>query len=185
MTDKMRIRPIPEVQYLRECFEYSSQGGSLVWNRRPLSHFQTERGMKVFNSKCAEKEAGCEERGYRKVRIGGQNYLVHQVVFALAHGRWADMIDHIDGNGLNNRLDNLREATPYMNQRNAALGRNSSSGLKCVSWHKGISKWVAYVGEGGALERLGSHQTLFEAAAVRKSAEIRHGFHANHGRSNS
>ena len=83
MTDKMRIRPIPEVQYLRECFEYSSQGGSLVWNRRPLSHFQTERGMKVFNSKCAEKEAGCEERGYRKVRIGGQNYLVHQVVFAL------------------------------------------------------------------------------------------------------
>lgn len=182
MSDLMRAKPIPEISYLHECFIYDPVNGFLIWRTRPQSHFDTKRGMNISNSSHAGNKIECNDRGYLKVRINGQNYFSHQIIFAMEYGRWASTIDHIDGNGLNNRINNIREVSASENQKNSSRRRGAKTLLMGVSWHKGIEKWVAYIGASGALERLGSHSCFFEAVCRRKSAEIRHNFHENHGR---
>lgn len=181
-TNKMRVKPTPTVEYLHECFQYDPKSGLVSWKIRPSHHFPTARGMNRSNSGCAGKAAGCEDKGYLKVRLDGQNYFLHRIAFALAYDRWPSAVDHIDGNGLNNTLANLREVTHQENMRNTAHRRGAQTPVPGVHWHKGQQRWHAYIGPGGSLERLGSHDTLFEAVCVRKSAELRHGFHENHGR---
>lgn len=181
-NDKMRVKEIPDIQYFRECFDYCSTTGVLTWKFRPAWHFSTLKGMAVANSKCAGKPAGCLDKGYLKVRVAGQNYFVHQVAFLLMNGFWAPLIDHIDGDTINNRPENIRQATPQENQRNSAHRESSGTPLTGVHWHEAIGRWVAHIRISGSLKHLGSHLSLFEAACKRKSAEISNGYHINHGR---
>ena len=56
------------------------------------------------------------------------------------------MIDHIDGNGLNNQSSNLRSCTAQENQMNRRKSdRNFSSMYKGVSWFKRTKRWMAYI----------------------------------------
>ncbi len=78
------------------------------------------------------------------------NFLVHRLFFYWHYGYLPDQIDHIDGNGLNNKIDNLRETNDSDNQRNKEknnirLGKKTSSRHKNVSWDKRSNKWRARV----------------------------------------
>lgn len=85
-------------------------------------------------------------------------------------------IDHHDGNGLNNRRDNLRQATNTQNQYNRRLTRTSASGVKGVYWHSARSKWKAKIGHDGTETYLGSFATLEEAAdAYARASRALHG----------
>ena len=84
------------------------------------------------------------------------------------------MIDHRDGNGLNNTRGNLRPATPALNNANQKLRRNSVSGLKGVSWDSCHNKWRAQVWHKGTGYRIGYFATR-EAAGYaydRKAVEL-------------
>lgn len=50
-------------------------------------------------------------------------------------------IDHINGDSLDNRRENLRICTRAENQHNQKILGRSTSGFKGVSWHKRIKKW--------------------------------------------
>jgi hypothetical protein len=56
--------------------------------------------------------------GYLSTSIGTNYYLIHRLVFMLHHGYLPKYIDHADGDKLNNRIENLREATHFENMRN-------------------------------------------------------------------
>lgn len=56
-----------------------------------------------------------------------------------------ELVDHRDGDGLNNQLHNLREATKQQNQQNR-VSRVGASKYKGVSWSKSHRKWLAYIG---------------------------------------
>lgn len=61
--------------------------------------------------------------GYYRLEIGRKKYLAHRVAWLLTHGKWPDhLVDHIDRNRRNNRLINLRAATPAENRRNTTGG---------------------------------------------------------------
>ncbi len=95
-------------------------------------------------------------------------------------GRAKLFVDHINGDGLDNRRANLRLATPAQNNWNSksGMGRGASR-YKGVQWHKHRKKWVVVIGVNGRKEHIGYFGDEKEAArAYDKAAKERHGEYA-------
>lgn len=167
------------IEYLKQCFRY--EDGKLYWLVRPLSHFKNSHRMNLCNSRDAGKEAGVfhKHRGgvRRVVGICGRVYYRARIVWAFHHGRWpSNFIDHENRVTTDDRIDNLRESTRSQNQFNRNLDRDSSSGLKGVSFRKDTNKWASEIRAGGVRRRLGCFPTPEEAhAAYCKAAKELHG----------
>jgi len=71
----------------------------------------------------------------------------------------AKMVDHRDGDGLNNRRENLRASGKAANMRNTGLSKRNTSGFKGVSFFKRTGKWTACVSIEGIQKRLGYFDT--------------------------
>ena len=168
--------------YLRECFDYNESSGLITWKVRPQSHFPTQKGCKVFNSRLSGKVAGyAHNRGYLAVNVNGYTYLVHRVCWALSTGEWpTEDVDHINGIKDDNRLVNLRVVTRGVNSRNQKLRSNNST--DCMGVTRDNNSFRVRVGTEGKRVSLGNFKTLDEAVEVRKNAESSYGFHENHGR---
>lgn len=91
------------------------------------------------------------------------------------------VIDHIDGDGLNNRRSNLRACDQSVNLRNKALCRRNKSGVIGVVPAVGVGRWIAQGSVEGVRYSLGTYATIAEAAKVRQAFEAKHGFGPNHG----
>lgn len=93
------------------------------------------------------KPAGTLNRkcGYYYVGVGGKRLLAHRIVWALHHGECAEGmdIDHVDMNGSNNRIENLRLASRAENHRNRKVRPDNKSGVKGLSMHP--SGWVGRI----------------------------------------
>ena len=97
------------------------------------------------------------------------------------HGSLPDHIDHIDGNRLNNRIENLRSASKVENGQNAKLSKANKSGFKGVSWYKASSKWAAECWVNKKKHYLGYFDTIEQATfAVKSFREQNHGLFARH-----
>jgi len=122
---------------------------------------------------------------YLSVKIKGKHHLVHRVCWLLFYGdKPVKCIDHINGNGLDNKIKNLREVTRSENQRNMRINPKSKSGVMGVCWDKRSKKWhVRYTAKGdkNKMSHGGYFSDLFSAVCARKSLEIKHGYHKNHG----
>jgi hypothetical protein len=78
---------------------------------------------------------------YLRISINSKPYLLHRIIFLLNYGYSPKGIDHIDGNCLNNKIENLREANQSQNSFNRKLHSNNRSGIKNVHWHDKAQKW--------------------------------------------
>ena len=83
-------------------------------------------------------------------------------------------IDHIDGNGLNNRRSNLRQATPRENSQNQRAPISNTSGQKGVCWNKRRGKWQAQIRVDRKLVYLGLFARKEDAAAAYDAAAVQH-----------
>lgn len=93
-----------------------------------------------------------------------------------------EIVDHINGNGLDNRRENLRLATHSQNLRNSRVSVSSTSGYKGVHWIKRAQKWQAMITANGKRKYLGSFDTAEEAhAAYCAAANFYYGDFANSG----
>ena len=155
-----------------ELLRYDPETGKLYW--------KVSRGSKAK----AGSEAGyIDATGYRRVTVNRKLYLTHRIAWLLTHGTWPEnQIDHIDGDGNNNRLSNLRDVEQTHNQRNAKKRKDNTSGILGVGWHKCSKKWIARIVVDGKRVHLGIFDDIFHAIAVRKQAERDYNFHPNHGR---
>jgi hypothetical protein len=183
-------RKLPPIKWLHECFELDADTGTLIWKKRPLHHFKTTKGQKVANTRCAGKEAGLLDlsRGYYRLKITWNGvysqWKKHRVVWAMHYGQWpTKMLDHIDGNKENNAITNLREVTVQENARNRRIYTNNTSGHIGIVWDSQVNKWRARIGVGGKRIGLGAYPNIEDAIAARQAAEIKYGYHENHGRS--
>ncbi len=133
--------------------------------------------------RIAGKEIGTpHNKGYRQAHVGGYRYLVHQLVFLYHHGYLTDkVIDHIDGNKLNNSIENLRECTYSENNYNAKKRKDNTTGYKNVSWSKSVGKWEVRVSKNNKYLIIGYFDTLENASiAAKKAREDLHGTFAKH-----
>lgn len=121
--------------------------------------------------------------GYYQINIFGRPYAVHRLVFLYMIGRFPKHdVDHVNGNRTDNRWANLREVSRRENMMNVGVRSNSTTGVTGVSRRKDTGKYVAYVDVMGKRTRLGNFDTLAEAKAARAEADVKYGFHENHGR---
>jgi hypothetical protein len=160
---------------LKEFFEY--RDGHLIWKVR-----RNAKGGPVNPG----DRAGClMPNGYIYINskvVGGKPTPLHRIIWEMEVGPIPAgyHIDHIDGDKLNNRVENLRCVPPALNFRNQATRRNNTSGVIGVRFYKGA--WNASIMVNRKSIYLGRFQSKNEAIAARKQAEAEYGFHPNHGR---
>lgn len=88
-------------------------------------------------------------------------------------------IDHINGNGLDNRRGNLRPVTRSQNRRNSRKRTDNTSGHIGVYWHKQKRRWEAQVKLDGRRRSAGYYDTPEEAARARDALALElHGSYA-------
>lgn len=105
-----------------------------------------------------------EKGGYSTVGM-------HRVIMDAKKGQ---IVDHIDGRGLNNTRNNLRIVTASQNAINRKIRSDNSSNVVGVSLDKKKAKWIARITVDGKKIKLGEFKTLEEAVEVRKKAEKEH-----------
>ena len=158
------------VDLLNELFTYDRETGELSWK---MSKGTAKKGDVV----------GCDNgRGYLRASINSKLYLVHRLVFLMHKGYLPVVLDHIDGNSRNNRIENLRPASKSQNQHNRKTGKNNTSGFKGVSYNKKTANFRARISHLNKSIFLGHYKTPEEAdVAVRAAREELHGSFSNHG----
>jgi hypothetical protein len=129
---------------------------------------------------------GVNCHGYVKIGINGKIYSAHKIVWAMATGEWPNhLIDHINGNKSDNRMENLRKADVVKNAYNQKIPKNNKSGYKGVyfdSTRVSPKKWKASCSISGKRFTLGHFMTPEEAHnALIKFREEHHGEFANNG----
>lgn len=112
-----------------------------------------------------------DDSGYNHIRLKGKLYLEHRLIYLLHHKYLPELVDHVDRNPRNNRIENLREACKKLNAINSGLPANNRSGIKGVSWHKAGQKWTAQIKNDGVKIHLGSYSKLQDAVEARLKAE--------------
>lgn len=97
--------------------------------------------------------------------------------------RRGEYVDHINGDGLDNRRCNLRLATAAQNQMNQRRRRDNTSGFKGVRFDRARQRWRAEIRVDGKHIFLGRFDTPVEAhRAYCKAAALYFGEFANDGR---
>jgi hypothetical protein len=171
--------PLPTLEYLQECFEYNADTGELFWKIRPLYHFYNNKTeMKRWNSRYAGKIAGRlnKENEYMELNIEGKIYKVHRIIWKLLKKEEPPrIIDHIDCNRSNNKIENLRKASKSENNVNVIKSTNNKWGFTGVQYDNRKNKFLATIRYKNKTYFLGYYTTAEEASLVyqKKSLELR------------
>lgn len=156
-----------------DVFHYDPLTGILKWKK--------DTGKKRMVGQIAGRP---DSKGYLAVGCFNKDHRVHRIAWEISHGKIPDgmQVDHINGIKSDNRLSNLRLVSHQGNQRNMAIPKSNNSGVLGVGWDARSGKWRAKIMVNRKTVHLGRFSSIELAAKARKDAEIRYGFHENHGR---
>jgi len=161
-------------EYLRSVLRYDLLTGLFYWKK---SLGKAKKGN-IAGSTCKYKNG----KKYTRIGIGNKNYRAHRLSFLYVLSALPeDQVDHINGNGLDNRWINLRPVTGHENHRNSRLSSNNTSGHIGVSWQKYKNKWQVQIRANKKPIHLGYFLNIVDAVKARKEAEKKYGYHENHG----
>lgn len=172
LMDKKYSKEISEL--IQKTLDYDPESGVFT--------FKVKRGCRLPGDVAGYEET---KRGvrYYGLSVNNKSYRAGRVAWFLSYGAWpSGDIDHIDGNGLNNRLCNLRDVSRSENLRNCSQRVTNSSGFNGVSWMENNQKWRATISVNGKNKILGHYKTHIAASYARHYANLIFGYHANHGR---
>ena len=170
-------------ELVRELLTYDPDTGVFTWNRRDRKWFTSDREYKRWNTRFANEVAGCIDKsnGYIRIKILGKNYTAHQLAFLYMTGSIPEMIDHEDHDRSNNRWENIQETDVRGNSMNRSKASNNTSGVTGVYLHKTLRIWRAQIMFNRKSIHIGYFKNFDDAVSARKAAEIKYGFHENHG----
>ena len=117
------MKELPQAR-LKELCTYIPETGIFTYN-----HTNKAKGQ------VAGREAGGLTSGrvtYKAIKIDGITYKSHRLAFLYIEGDLPDIVDHKDGDTINNIFTNLRKASVMTNRWNSKLPSTNSSGVKGV-----------------------------------------------------
>ena len=157
------MRHLHDPEFLRSALDYSQTTGVFTWKVKPAQCTQ-----------IGDVAGGINKRGRMMISYQRRLYQAHRLAWLYVHGSLpADQIDHIDGDRLNNAIDNLREATNQQNAANRPALRTNRHGAKGVAIARRVRKPARYrarIRVNNKLIHLGYFPTSDEAAAAYLSA---------------
>lgn len=142
----------------KQLFSYNANTGEILW---------AEKTSKFSNSKIG-MPAGCQDKGYLRIKIFDKSYASHRIAWLIHYGVWPSAgIDHIDGDHSNNAISNLRDVSQRINCENirAPYSNNKSKFLGAYRHHK---KWAAKVQVNG----IGKYLGVFDSAELAHHAYL-------------
>ena len=156
-------------EYLQSILHYDVNTGNFTW--------KIWRGGTARVGALAGK---LEKYGYIRIRVGKKLYLAHRLAWFYVHGVWPPhTIDHINRDPLDNRIENLRLATPAENSQNISLSAINSSGATGVSLRKKTNKWRAYITKNYKQIHIGFFDNLNDAIEAREKAVLKYHTYGN------
>ena len=128
-----------------------------------------------FKKQIGTKAGALRKDGYRVVLLDNKTVLAHRVIFLMHHGYVPDVIDHINQNQTDNRIENLRASDRSRNAHNRKPMATNKSGVSGVNWHSTQKKWRAYIAIGRKTIHLGTFNEKADAILARRAAQARFG----------
>ena len=145
----------------------------IINNIKSVLNYEKETGVftwsvyRSHNALRGESPGRLDKDGYLRITVFEKEYSASRLAWAFVHGKFPDeQIDHINGNKLDNRIENLRACTQAQNQQNkASVG---------VAFNKSNNKWQAQIKKSGKNYYLGCFADKDEAieAYRKKSVDL-------------
>jgi hypothetical protein len=160
------FKELPSLDVLKATFRYEPETGLFWW-------LEAGQGRRL-----SVPAGNLRRNGYYCLKVNYEKYMAHRVAWYMGTGIDPDkrQIDHINGIRSDNRLSNLRLATPASNCWNAGPSSRSTSGVKGVSWLKKERKWVARISCRRQRITIGYYNSIEDAhAAYTRAAQELHG----------
>jgi hypothetical protein len=161
---------------ITDAIYYDPASGALFYSRHSGNRKKGDKAGTV----CTVSQKAKEIK-YLKVFINGKSVFAHRAIMeGTGHDLAGKLVDHINGDTLDNRIENLRVVSAKDNNKNSAFNPRSKTGINGV--YISFGRFYARITVDKKNIHLGVFGTIFDAACARKSALIRHEFHENHGR---
>lgn len=115
--------------------------------------------------------------GYANITKYDEQIFIHRLIMGLPNTydpKAKLIVDHINGDKLDNRRCNLRIVKKELNPINCKKYKNNTSGVKGVSWNKKLSKWQVNINVNKKTIYLGVYSDFEEAVKIRKEAEYKY-----------
>lgn len=152
------------VDSLRELLYYDVKTGEFTWR------------VSCKGTKAGDRAGTDGSEGRRHIVIGYARFKAHRLAWFYVYGVWPKrLIDHINGDPTDNRIENLREATMrenMYNQRDAH--KHNKTGVLGVQWRPTRNKFRARIVVAGKEIHLGHFDTVETAQAAYLEAKRRH-----------
>jgi hypothetical protein len=137
---------------------------------RELLHYDPETGL-FTRLDSGELAGGDNGQGHLRIRVDGRKYFAHRLAWLYVHGAWPmEQIDHINGVRKDNRIANLRDVPPKVNNENwRKATRRSKTGFLGVTVTAplyGEPAYVATIKVGGRRMIVGRFKTAADAHAA-------------------
>lgn len=165
-----------ELDFFKEFLSYDNNTGLFTW----LVTVNNNKASKGVVAGHRHKKGRVD---YVFIGLKGKMYRAHRLAWLYSYGEWPKgQIDHINGDPTDNRICNLRVVDNSENGKNRGKYITNKSGVVGVHWSSKNKKWISSITFNMKTMYLGSFDDKKDAAKARKKAEVKYGFHENHGR---
>ena len=144
----------------------------MQWKWQAIKY--TKQNGVTFYAKRYDSHASSISSRTGKVYMKFKFKRMHREIALRAGMPFSREYDHANGNGLDNRRENIRPATHGQNNANRKKEPNKTSRFKGVCWHKPLSKWTAQIGVNGKKIHLGVFVSETDAASAYRLAALKH-----------